>query len=77
MGLRRSRLYVELDSPPVEVKVYAKDLAVGEEVFSPQSEDTRLCSNQRSFTLGGGITVWVTGYDDHRKRWRLQAQPLP
>ncbi len=73
MGLRGSRLYVELDAPPVEVKIYVRDLAQGEERFQSRRDDAVLSSGARDFRLGDCVSVWVRGYDDKRRRWRLQA----
>jgi len=74
MGLRGSRLYVELDDPPVEVKIYVRDLALGKERFESRRDDAVLRSGARDFRLGDCVCVWVTGYDDKRRRWRLQAE---
>ena len=73
MGLRGSRLYVELDEPPVEVKIYVRDLAEGKERFRSQRSDAVLTSGDRSFRLGDCVRVWVRGYDPKRRRWQLQA----
>lgn len=74
MGLRGSRLYVEFDEPPVEVKIYVRDLAEGKERFRSQRGDAVLSSGARDFRLGDCVDVWVDGYDDKRRRWRLRAQ---
>ena len=70
MGLRESRLYVELDEPPVEVKVYTQDMTQLKEQFYIE-DGVCLTSSQHCFRLGDGVNIRVLGYDEVRRRWRL------
>jgi len=69
LGLRPSRLYVRLDQPPVELKVYAGDLGrpyALEDEIALAPED----GQGRSFTLGDRVALRTVGRDE-RGRWRL------
>ena len=63
MGLRESRLYVELDTPPVELKVYTQDMTEPKEQFYIE-DGVRLASSQHCFRLGDGVNIRVLGYDE-------------
>ncbi len=76
LGVRPSRLYVRLDSPPIEVKVYASDLAtkLGCAV-EIDPEQTQLVAGPAgpSFRIGDAIRLRTGGHDDRRNRWQLYA----
>ncbi len=55
LGVSQTKIYVELDDPPLEVKVYLEDLGLA---FSPQR-----------FALGDRIRLVVAGFDPARSRW--------
>ncbi len=75
LGLTSSRLYVHLDQPPVELKVYLRD------VEQELGADLRLADGgvelrgrgRRGprFRLGDEIRVRNAGHDDVKDRWRL------
>lgn len=72
LGLNPSRLYVQLDDPPVEVKVYTEELGPCrlEDEISLVPEQGDGCR----FTLGDSLALRTAGRDS-RGRWRLA--PLP
>jgi len=72
MGLSATKLYVQLDDPPVEVKLYTEELRAlwrgktkapnGFELFGP---------NDRCIRVGDPLRVRVARHDDKRQRWVL------
>jgi ribonuclease R len=75
MGLSASRLYVRLDDPPVDLKVYLDDLQArlgtdlvlkdGEvEVAGPGEGGVR-------FAIGDRIALKVAAYEKRQRRWHL------
>ena len=83
LGLAPSRLYVRLESPPVEVKIYLDalqaarnatyELAQGGAVLRPRG---RKGTGAPRFRIGDRVHVQVLGYDAERGRWALDARPL-
>ena len=76
MGLTASRLYVSLDAPPVELKVYVQDLeqALGLSLRLLDSEVEMRANRRRRgprFRLGDEIQLRTAGHDDNKNRWRL------
>lgn len=80
LGVRPSRLYVELDEFPVDLKVYSCDLEQAHRCEYQQDElGVRLLPSDAAaprFSVGSGIGVRTLGYDDKRRRWRLSARPV-
>lgn len=79
MGLRASRLYVELDVFPMEIKVYVQDLeAATGATYAPDDDDMSLAprGGGPSFRVGDGVFVRTQGYDPETRRWRLSARPV-
>lgn len=68
LGLAPDKLYVELDEPPLEVKVYAVDLGPR---FALEPSGVAATSGGRRFVLGDRVALSVLGHDDTRDRWRL------
>lgn len=72
-GVRPTRLYVRLDSPPVDVKIYTKDLEAefgGE--FKMNRHATHLRGNDGvTFNVGDTLQVRAKSYDSQRDRWLL------
>lgn len=80
-GVRSSRLYVELDVFPMELKVYSWDL---EETYGTRYElagdRAALCPSDGNgaptFAVGEGISLRPLAYDQRRTRWRFALQHL-
>src|SRR5690606_24153335 len=77
LGATRSRLYAQLDDPPIEVKVYLQDLeaqtglkyrTLESEVAVTRSDGERLC-------VGDQINLVVQSYDERRDRWAFGVRP--
>lgn len=69
LGLGHDRLFVLLDGPPLEVKVYARDL--GEH---PRLETDALLVDGRAYALGARVELVVLGFDRKRDRFALSAR---
>lgn len=79
-GLRSSRLYVALDTFPIELKVYRDDLerlhntryrAHGEVAMLPTEGEGP------SFRLGDGVVLRTLAHDPERRRWSFEATHEP
>jgi exoribonuclease R len=74
MGMKDSRIYVMLDSPRIEIKVYTEDL----ERYSGRKfsyrfhvmEETGADDKPLRFRAGDEIKIKVTGFDE-RGKWRF------
>jgi ribonuclease R len=77
MGMRASRLYVELDRFPMEIKVYVRDLEAETGVSYALSDDDSILAPQGGegprFRIGDGVLVRTDGYDEEARRWQLSA----
>jgi len=77
MGLTSSRIYVQLDEPRLEVKVYVGDLerqlGTELELVEPGIELAEH-DGARVLHLGDRLVVWVAGYDERRQRWRFALE---
>ena len=75
LGLTSSRLYVSLDDPPVELKVYVQDLeqTLGLSLRLLDSEVEMRARRRRGpqFRLGDEIQLRTAGRDERKGRWRL------
>ena len=73
LGMTTSRLYVSLDDPPVELKVYVRDLeqALGGRLRLTRSEVEMRARRGPRFRLGDEIRLITAGHDDAHHRWRL------
>ncbi|MFO0748438.1 MAG: RNB domain-containing ribonuclease [Myxococcota bacterium] len=75
LGLGPDKLYVQLDDPPLEVKVYAVDLGKD---FALDKGGVSASVGGRRFALGDRVQLSVLGHDDIRDRWRLAPRaPAP
>jgi len=72
MGVSASKLYVQLDDPPVEVKLYTADLTVslGGKLDIP-SRFELIAADGRCIRVGDALNVSVDRYDEDRQRWIL------
>ncbi|TNF38283.1 MAG: RNB domain-containing ribonuclease [Deltaproteobacteria bacterium] len=75
LGMKFDRLYVQLDAPPIEVKLYLKDIAAavggsaapdGDVVATVTRGDAEV-----ALRVGDAVRVRVAGYDEARRRWLL------
>ena len=76
LGLNSSRLYVRLDDPPVELKVYADDLSrVAGQSLELLEDDVLLgaAGGSPRYCLGDAIRLRAAGYDQRRRRFRLES----
>ena len=79
VGLRPTRAYVLLDEPPVDVKVYLRDLESS--LGGPVDLDehgisvVRQDDGQPVMSLGDPVDVVVAGHDAGRNRWQLELRP--
>ncbi|MCA9517707.1 MAG: RNB domain-containing ribonuclease [Myxococcales bacterium] len=76
LGLSDDRLYVQLDDPPLEVKVYLKDVAqaIGATLRVEDHARASLVGPggaERALRVGDRIRLRVEGRDDARRRWLL------
>ncbi len=73
MGMSNNKLYVQLDSPPVEVKVYLDDLALRLGGPCSVQEGAELFDSRGKLfaRTGSAISLVVAGYDGQRQRWIL------
>ena len=67
MGIRRGRLYVQLDEPPVDVKVYTESI---DPTAVPSPDGARLEGSQLRVRLGDEVEVRLRERD-HVGRWLL------
>ncbi|MEO1272944.1 MAG: hypothetical protein AAFX99_33055, partial [Myxococcota bacterium] len=71
LGIRSSRVYVQLDDPPLEFKIYAQHLAEWDggavEVHSKRVQLVR--ATGALLRLGDRVRLRVAHYDAHRGHW--------
>jgi len=81
MGLDASRLYVQLDNPPAEIKVYLDHLTTFSENGAPPAQIITdfaiVLDDARKLTVGDRLSVWVSGYDEGRGKWSFTLVPPP
>lgn len=75
LGLRPTRVYVQLDDPPIDVKVYVRDLAPGYRLADDGAAMSREGQAGARLRLGDRVEVRTRGYDKRRRRWRLDIRP--
>ncbi len=76
LGVRPSRLYVQLDNPPMEVKVYHDDIG-DQDGTEPEVDKARVVvsrKNGQNISLGDEVRLKVGRYDGKRRRWCLIPQ---
>ncbi len=67
MGLRRGKIYVQLQEPPVDIKVYTKEIDPALQVDETGARLLR--DGSVALRLGDTVRVRVRGRDDSRGRW--------
>lgn len=72
LGVGRDRLYLQLDEPPLELKLYAVDLGKD---FRLGSDGVSASAGGHRFVLGDRLRVRVAAHDPKRDRWCVV--PLP
>ena len=72
--MKASALYVRLDAPPIELKVYIRDIVEQSGQAWNLSEDmTRLSSadGEKTYIVGDSIWLRVLLYEPVKKKWRV------
>ncbi len=67
MELRRGKIYVQLQEPPVDIKVYTKEIDPAHQVDETGARLLR--DGSVALRLGDTVRVRVRGRDDSRGRW--------
>jgi len=70
MGVTASKIYVQLDDPPVEVKLYLGDVERAGRSILHTSDHSQCVVGGRPILVGGAIALDVVGRDDGR--WSLE-----
>ncbi len=81
MGISPTRMYVKLDDPPADLKIYLdrlsattnRQMLVSEDGVGLQYADGK---GDVVFKIGDPLWVQVHSYDKKRKRWHLEPQSL-
>ncbi len=74
LGMKASALYVRLDAPPIELKVYIRDIVEQSGQAWNLSEDmTRMSSadGEKTYIVGDSIWLRVLLYEPVKKKWRV------
>ena len=74
LGMKPSALYVRLDMPPIELKVYIKDIADATGMNWHINEEMTIMSNDDEsiqYIVGNSIELRVLSYEAERKKWRV------
>ena len=72
--MKPSALYVRLDMPPIELKVYIKDIADATGMNWHINEEMTIMSNDDEsiqYIVGNSIELRVLSYEAERKKWRV------
>lgn len=72
MGMTRGKVHVMLDEPPIEVKVYTRDLERGAPITLADDEAALLRGRDEVCRIGDEVEVKVRGQD--RNRWALSLR---
>lgn len=74
LGMKASALYVRLDMPPIELKVYIRDIAeFSHHSWQLNDSMTALIRDDEKiqYAVGDAITLAVYSYEAHKKKWRV------
>ena len=80
MGVTRTKVHVQLDSPPVDIKVYLRHLEeqVGGRLRPGRDGvSVRRSGGRPVWAVGDPVAVRPAGQDTPRDRWRLELLPAP
>ncbi len=74
LGLTRSRIYVRLDEPPLEIKAYTPHLegTLGVKLEEGDGGLSLGAMDGPRWRVGDAIRLKVAGRDENRDRWRLE-----
>jgi ribonuclease R len=76
LGAAPSRVYLRLDGPPIELKVYAEDLEAawgGQVSLLPGGVGLRAADGHRRLAAGDAVTLRTRGLDRRRDRWHFEV----
>ncbi|MBR4987001.1 MAG: RNB domain-containing ribonuclease [Proteobacteria bacterium] len=74
LGMKSCALYARLDMPPIELKVYIRDIqeATGKNWVLNEEMTVLSCEDGMSrYVVGGTIELRVSSYEPTRKKWRV------
>lgn len=77
LGIDRRKTYVQLDDPPIDVKVYHRHLAerLGEPVEAGYDGVSLRAGRRHYLALGDAVTLRAVGVDHSADRWQLGLRP--
>lgn len=70
--LRPTRAYVQLDEPPIELKVYGEDLGTDPHLF--RGGAAMDLGPHRRLRVGGAVDIRVVGFEERAARWRFDLR---
>ena len=74
MGVSESKIYLQLDSPPMEIKLYVSDQErLLKCAFALRGRYTLASDGQLVIRVGQLVSVQVADYDEQRQRWILRV----
>ena len=78
LGIDRKKTYVQLDDPPIDVKVYHRHLAerLGRHVEAGYDRVSLRAGRRHFLALGDAVTLRVVGLDRGSDRWQLELHPV-
>ena len=74
LGMKASALYARLDMPPIELKVYIRDIqeATGKTWILNDAMTVLECEDGSArYVVGGPIELRVSSFEPERKKWRV------
>ena len=77
LGIDRKKTYVQLDDPPIDVKVYHRHLAdrLGRNVEAGYDGVSLRAGRRHFLALGDAVTLRALGLDRGSDRWQLELLP--
>jgi ribonuclease R len=76
MGITRSKIHIQLDEPPIDIKVYLRHLQTEGPLVAHEDRTVVVREEDRGEVWRVGDAVWATlqGRDPEADRWRLQLE---
>lgn len=74
LGMKPSALYVRLDMPPIELKVYVKDIVESTGMNWRTNEAQTVIEREDGktrYAVGDSIEVMVSSFEAEKKKWRV------